>query len=151
MLAVPTIRQPNATTCLPACIWSVLTYHGYEVDLDDLIDLCEVGRFGACQEVALQALSDAEWDVEVLSKWDRRLVSEALADDRPVIMSLLLGQVGPHPLAHAVVVCGLDDQSITVMDPLQSDYATLDLATVEMFLGDGIIGAFILAGSLPAT
>jgi ABC-type bacteriocin/lantibiotic exporter with double-glycine peptidase domain len=122
MLLVPCFRQPDPVACLPACVWSVLTYQGYQVSFDAIREMCSLDRKGANIEVAMLGLSRADWDLRVVEPIEPATLMEALDEDQPVIVTLSTEEMLFEEAAHAVVVCGLDGESVTVMDPAAGDY-----------------------------
>ena len=128
MLLVPRRRQPDPIACLPTCIWSVLTFQGNTVDYEEVVAACRLDWRGAVLELAIQSLREAGWDVEVVSELDMEQVRAALAEDRPLIASMLPEEAVGDLVTHAIVICGLSDETITVMDPLLGDYVSLPLA-----------------------
>jgi ABC-type bacteriocin/lantibiotic exporter with double-glycine peptidase domain len=146
MLQVPRIRQPNRVTCLPACVWAVLRYQELPVELDDIIAACRLDSRGAVQEIALQGLRDEGWEVESLTSFDAADVAAELAEGRPLIISLARHE----RVAHAVVVCAIEGQVVTVMDPLEGGYVQMPLAEVLWQLEEGLSGGFFIAGADPS-
>jgi ABC-type bacteriocin/lantibiotic exporter with double-glycine peptidase domain len=135
MLLVPRRRQPSPVECLPTCLWSVLTYEGYAIAYEEILRACLLGPRGALLELAAQGLREAEWDIEVVTEFDLDALRTALADERPMVAAFFMGESGGEAYAHAVVVCGLDDEAISVMDPETGEYVRI---SIERFVrGDG--------------
>ena len=86
-LAVPRIKQPNPVACLPAAVWVVVTHQGYSVGYEEIAAACRMDANGSVQEIALDGLREAGFDVEVLSRWDEAAVVCALEEGRPLIVS----------------------------------------------------------------
>ena len=150
MLRVPPQRQPDPVTCLPACVWSVLQYVGQSVSYDEIEVACRLGRYGALDDLAIQGLMEAGWDVEVVQQFDPEFLRAAIEDERPLILTLTTGHAGLHGFAHAVVLCDLTEDMLTVMDPLYGDYRTLAFAEASVRFAAGFRGFFI-CGTAPAT
>jgi hypothetical protein len=112
------------------------------VDLDEIIAACHLDSRGAVQELALQGLREAGWDVETISRFDPDETSAALADGRPLIIGLTRSQ----RLAHAVVVCAIDTRNVTVMDPAEGEYVEIPLIEVLLQMEEGLGGGFYIAG-----
>ena len=147
ILDVPRRRQPDGVTCLPTCVWCVLTFQGYRVDLDDVIEACRLDTLGASDELALQSLRE-QWDIDEVREFDRSSIRDALDDSRPLILTYEVGEVGLHSLGHAVVICGATDDAIVVMDPLFGDYQTIPWEDAETRFGTGFNRGFFIAGGL---
>jgi len=145
MLDIPRRRQPNAVTCLPTCVWCVLTFHGYSVDLDDIIEACRLDSLGASDELALQILRE-QWDVEEVHEFDPAFIRDALDDSRPLILTYNVAELGIHTLGHAVVICDATEGAITVMDPSFGDYYTLSWKDAELLFGIEFNRGFFIAG-----
>lgn len=139
-LLVPLCRQPNPVTCFPACVWSVLRYQGQAVSYEAVEEACLLDELGAVDELAMQGLREAGWDVELLQDPSLEELGASLEEDRPIIALLALGSVGSQVLLHAVVLCGLDEAHLTVMDPLVGEYIELPLAEVRRLLAPGFNG-----------
>lgn len=146
MLRVPLLRQPDDVSCLPACVWSVLTYAGNQVDYEAIEAACRLDQFGAVQELAIQALREAGWDVEVLDGFELETIRLAIQEDRPLILCLDLGNMRPRRFLHAVVVCDLAPRSVRVMDPALGAYVDLPLESVRHRAGTGLTASFFIGG-----
>ena len=144
MLQVPRIRQPNNATCFPACVWAVLTYAGNAIEYEEIEAACALDPLGAAPEVALQALADAGWDIEVQQEVSVEVIHAALEDERAPILILPVPGVDTTRFAHAVVACGLSEGVLTVMDPQMGDYRELPVATLEQMLLASEVSGFLI-------
>lgn len=95
-LPVQACRQPNAVACLPTAVWVVLSDRGHAVSYDEIAEACEMDARGAVQEIALQGLREAGFDVDLLEEWDADAVRSALENDQPVIASIPLSALFAH-------------------------------------------------------
>ena len=150
MLYVPRLRQPDDVSCLPTAVTSVLRFHGYPADYADVADACKLGPLGALQEISLQGLLEAGYEVEVMSEFDSSSLSDALEQERPVIVTLMGGPLAPGSFGHAVVACGLDEDAVTVMDPARGDYVRVPWDSFVKRVGRGISGALIIGAAQEA-
>jgi ABC-type bacteriocin/lantibiotic exporter with double-glycine peptidase domain len=139
-LPVPLCRQPSSVTCFPACVWSVLRYQGQGVSYEELEEACLLDELGAVDELAMQGLREAGWDVELLQDPTLNELEASFDEDRPVIALLALGAVGTQVLLHAVVLCGLEGEVLTVMDPLVGEYVDLTITEVRQIIAPGFNG-----------
>jgi hypothetical protein len=116
------------------------------VSYEAIEEACCLNADGALDEIALQGLQYAEWEVEVLRYQDLPAIKERLDLDEPVVLILAQGQLGGITLGHAVVACELTDQRLTVMDPQVGDYVQLALADLDLFNTE-ILRGFVIAGA----
>jgi hypothetical protein len=91
--------------------------------LEEAIEACRLGNRGANVEIAAEGLREAGWDVEPIRHFDERELERALEDGQPPIVVVALG--GAEDMAHAVVLCSIASDSVTVMDPSVGEYVTL--------------------------
>lgn len=132
LIDFPTIRQPlDGNSCLPVCVYSVLTYKGYDVSLDDVSDWCGESVLGCIWDEALIGLRDNGFDVvEILTDHEARMLEVVRGDviaSEPIIITVinpLLAMSGDH----AVVVIGFSDDinavgypGVYYMDPLKGE------------------------------
>lgn len=145
MLRVPRFRQPDEVSCLPTCVYAVLVYeHGLHiVTYEEIARICRLDAQGAVDYVAVQSLSESEWDVEMLDGLDLDDVKTILDEDRPVI--LILGQ-GEH-LAHAVVACDVTAEALVVMDPAVGDYREIQLSDEVLLVESAFMSGLLISGS----
>lgn len=146
MLRVPKLRQPDLVTCFPTAVWAVLLYHGYEVEFGEVASACRLGRYGVLQEIAVQGLREAEYDVQVAEVVDAETIRSALDGDCPLIITVETGVTEEGGFGHAVVVCDLEGDVLTVMDPLRGEYEHLSLGEALPQLGRGLSGALLISG-----
>jgi len=147
MLPVPRYRQRDPISCLPTCVHAVLEYrHGENaITYEDVFEACCLDSKGAVVDLAIQGLQEAGWDLGILTYQDLASIKELVDIGDPVVVIRAVIQQGSNSLGHAVVVCALDDSSITVMDPAVGDYITLALADNDL-LETEIIQGFTIAG-----
>ena len=147
MLKIQPYRQPDRIHCLPACVWSVLRFMGEEVPYDVVVEACALGPLGAIDEIAMQGLREAGWDVDVLGSPDRESIEAALAEERPVILTLPVGKQGSDFFLHAVVVCDADGEGLTIMDPQVGDYKSLPARALLLRSGHGLVGPLLIGAA----
>ena len=127
MLRVPCLRQPTKVTCLPTCVRAVLAYHGREIGDGEAAEMCNLGHAGAVAELAVDGLTDAGIDFSIRQFAEIGELGEELDDSGPVIA--FVGHPSGSP--HAVVVCDVDEDAVTFMDPAFGEYTTLSTAEFE--------------------
>jgi len=113
LLAVPALRQPDATACLPTCVEAVLLFLGYAVTHREVYGWCHATPSGSDSDMAVQGLMDHGFDAELLQVDSLDTLAEYVEEGRPPIVVL----VQPGGGIHAVVVCGLTREGVSVMDP----------------------------------
>lgn len=118
MLNVPARRQPDETACLPTCVEAVIAFFGRSITTADVRRWCRTTAAGSDVDQAIQGLEDAGVDAELLQLSSRDDLIEMLDAGRPPIAILAEGP----GWSHAVVVCDLDEHSVTFMDPRIGGY-----------------------------
>jgi ATP-binding cassette, subfamily B, bacterial len=106
--AIPYVAQLSETECGPACLAMVLGYHGKEVSLEEVRDVCRVGRDGV----------DAFRLVEGANQLGLR--GRGLKVPLEELSELPVGATILHwEFSHFVVLAGVDGRTgaIEVMDP----------------------------------
>ena len=158
ILHMPGYRQPqNAPECIYYAIWITLQYVANEypdegvrdstnpVKLDTIRDYIEIGQNG-WENVGQAPLTQISAEVESLSlnleyryngfpQTIGEFASDGLSELLPTIVlvdHLLLeqGKRGEGPL-HAVVVCGVGEEYITIEDPLVEGTTTLEIDKLD--------------------
>jgi ABC-type bacteriocin/lantibiotic exporter with double-glycine peptidase domain len=120
-LQVRHFQQELEYSCVAACVRIVLAHFGEvreEADLRSLLDTQPSGtRAGN-----IMWLSSAEFAVFARSSTQADL-EKALADNQPPIIFLKTGPLGywSVDIAHAVVLAGMDSQTVALNDPFFAD------------------------------
>ena len=111
MYDVIPITSPKHVDCGPTCLKMLLAYYGIEVDLDTLIQECNVSITG-CTGKDLKRVGDAHGlDVKAF----KMAAEELVLQDRPSIVWWLYG--------HWCVCCGLDDNGqVVICNPDKGRY-----------------------------
>jgi ABC-type bacteriocin/lantibiotic exporter with double-glycine peptidase domain len=137
ILAVPHIPQRQQGECLAACAAMVLTYLGLSVTYDQLLQLLRVNWFGTpasnIRELENLGLT-VFYQQGILAD-----ITGHLSNNRPCIAFLQTGELPywDEAIDHAVVVVGMDEQSIFLNDPafpnapIQVSQGDFDLAWLE--------------------
>lgn len=117
VLSVPLVKQAQQADCLAACAAMVLDYYGGRIAYLRLLKLLRVTSLGA---PSYNILALAELGLEVVFK-EGTLdeLYDHLLHERPCITFVQSGDLPywDQDLAHAVVVTGLDDDSVYLNDP----------------------------------
>ena len=127
MLLVPRRKQESDVTCLPTCVWAVLTFEGFDVSYQDVREACRMDQRGSVLELAIQGLSEAGWDVEFAQSLDSQSIAEQLSEERPLIAVIGERSLRERRLAHAVVICELKEDQLVVMDPAVGEYVIVPM------------------------
>lgn len=140
MLRIPRLRQPNSVACLPTCVRAVLAYHGRQVSDDEAAEMCRTDSAGTVADLAVQGLAEAGIDAEFRQFGSLDDLREWLLDGSPIITFLW------HPAgsAHAVVVCDVSADTVTVMDPALGDCIELPIAQFEALWCDLDNGGIVI-------
>jgi hypothetical protein len=117
------------------------------VEYEDLAQACGLSSAGTVQERAIQGLCESEFDVEVLADFNREMIADLIADERPPILTLELRPGLPQ--GHAVVICDLQGDMLTVMDPAFGEYRDLQWSEILPLVGRGITGVVLIGGVEP--
>ena len=118
MLRVPAIRQPSEITCLPTCVRAALLFLGRSIPQEEAEDACGTGSRGTVVDVALDGLAGAGMDAELRQFASIDDLLGELSDGQPVIALIR----HPSGSLHAVVVCDVTDDTVTIMDPGKGAY-----------------------------
>ncbi len=114
-------EQSQRSDCLAACAAMVLNYLDVSADYDELIDLLQVGEFGASyrnlpylEKLGVQVL---------LARGDMETLRACLARESPPIAFVNTGELWywNEATGHAVVVVGIEGNQIFVNDPAFAD------------------------------
>jgi ABC-type bacteriocin/lantibiotic exporter with double-glycine peptidase domain len=118
ILTVRHVKQQQSGDCLAACTAMVLGYLEFSVSYDHLLELLQVNWFGAMSS-NVRALEELGLTV-IFEQGDLAELYNHLSHGRPCIAFVRTGEL-PYwneNLAHAVVVSGLDDDSVYLNDPV---------------------------------
>jgi hypothetical protein len=147
MLRVPPLRQPDPAACFPTAACAVLLFRGVVVEYEDIAEACGLSSAGTVQERAIQGLCENEFEVEVLTEFDRETIADAIAEERPPILTL---EMRPGVAqGHAVVICDLEGDVLTVIDPAFGEYRQLRWSEILPLVGRGITGVVLIGGVEP--
>lgn len=118
LLNVPLLAQRDRADCLPACVEMVLAYQGRSVDPSWLRRVLESKSIGTAGFKVLN-LEQHGYAVTYSPATDERVLLQALSSGVPPIALLLTTNLTywDRETAHAVVVIGIDDDTVTVNDP----------------------------------
>ena len=133
-LAVPHFRQQHSHTCLPACVRMLLAYRGYTHNEDELAQAFGTVPFlGTPPEKVVAGLQSLGYHGMWFENATLDRLRHLLAHDWPVIVFLRAADL-PHGISglHAVVVIGIESQSVICQDPSLSN-SKLRLA-MKLFL-----------------
>jgi ABC-type bacteriocin/lantibiotic exporter with double-glycine peptidase domain len=119
LLPVPFHKQKANGYCLPACVQMVLAYQNYTRSQDDLAQLLAIHPgLGAPTRSVLHLASD-----NLLVRYDEGSlpqIEDWLKASLPVIVFVQSGELAywqGEAFQHAVVVVGLDDTAVWLLDP----------------------------------
>lgn len=137
ILAVPHVPQRQQGECLAACAAMVLAYLGLSVTYDQLLQLLRVDWFGTPAS-NIRELGNLGLNVFYQGGTLADLKGH-LSNNQPCIAFLKTGELPywDESIDHAVVVVGVDDQSIFLNDPafpnapIQVSHGDFDLAWLE--------------------
>jgi ABC-type bacteriocin/lantibiotic exporter with double-glycine peptidase domain len=129
-LNVPSHRQQEPYTCLPACIKAVLTYHGVLVEEEAVARACQTTPAGTVAGAALNGVRALGCEGALVEEGTMGFLLSSLAEGQPVIVFVDGAQL-PYAGggAHAIVVCGYEAGKVICMDPALGESVELDLLT----------------------
>ena len=123
MFDVIPVTTSHHTACGPACLKMLLAWYGIEVDLEQLIEECDV-KINGCSMKDLIRVGRAH-GLDDLAVW-QEAPAEVLQQDRPAIVW--------WRYTHYVVYAGLNEQNEPVIcNPSQGRYA-IDAGTFKNML-----------------
>lgn len=131
ILPVPHRSQLADGYCLPACVQMVLAYWGIERDQADLAKQLQLIAGAGTPGNRVRLLASDTLDV-FYDEGQLADLQSALTRGVPPIVLVHTGQLPywEHATAHAVVVLGMDETSVTVNDPGKAQ------AAIQVSLGD---------------
>lgn len=129
-LNVPSHRQQETYTCLPACIKAVLEYYGVSIEEETVVHACQTTPAGTVAERALEGLRMLNYEGALLEEGTMDFLLSSLAQGQPVI-AFVDGAELPYASggSHAVVVCGYEAGQVICLDPALGRVVELDLLT----------------------
>lgn len=119
LLNVPRIAQRERTDCLPTCVEMVLAYQGRVVDIRWLRRVLESTAMGTPGFKVFNLVRHG-YHVVYSTATDERVLIQALIEGIPPIVLLATGNLHYWTVetAHAVVVVGVEDNTVIVNDPV---------------------------------
>jgi len=129
-LNVPSYRQREPYTCLPACIKAVLDYFGTSLAEDTIVCACRTTPAGTIAELALEGIRTLGYNGALIERGTVGFLLSVLDAGNPVV-AFVDGAELPYATggAHAVVVCGYEAGEVTCMDPALGQHIALDIIT----------------------
>ncbi len=131
LLPVPHLQQSSDGDCLPACAYMILVYLGKRTRFWRLRWLMGTKSFGT-PFLHIRNLQQLGITVEIKTRGNLALLHQNLMQNRPCIVSIQTEHL-PYwnrNALHAVVVVGMDNDTIYLNDPELPD------APVSVSLGD---------------
>jgi len=120
ILAVPHCRQEAKTGCLPACVQMVLAYQGIDRSQANLAQLFGTHPQAGTPYSRIVRLRSTEINVAYQKAIELGDIANWLARDLPIITFVQMRELPywhGHWCQHAVVVVGLDQSTIYLLDP----------------------------------
>ena len=100
---------------------------GIPLSAEDAAQTCDTDHEGTVVDLALAGLAESGVDSELRQFSSVAELREFLNADQPVIVILR----HPQRFLHAVVVCDVGEDAVTVMDPAQGELVTIAIARFE--------------------
>jgi ABC-type bacteriocin/lantibiotic exporter with double-glycine peptidase domain len=118
-LNVPLLPQEHPWTCLPACIRMVLAYRGKLIAEADIAAACGTAPLRGTQpDRAVEGVQSLGFQALWFENADLNRVRDLIEHDWPVIVFLRARDLpGGGQGLHGVVVTGMANDSIVVLDP----------------------------------
>lgn len=118
-LEVPYFEQEKSTTCGPACVRMVMSYHGVDQSERELEEVCETSWLGnTCEELA-SGSQKLGFAAEVIENVTLEGLEDSVNSGTPLIAlldsALLYG--GIQGFGHFVVIIGLEKGMVYYHDP----------------------------------
>lgn len=131
-LPVPFHKQEAESDCLAACATMLLRYIGCPLPYSQLVRLLQIGPIGAPRRNIVN-LTQVGYHVTYREATLTILAEDYLQKGEPVIAFVDTGELSywSRITNHALVVVGLDEENVLVLDPAFS--ATLRLIPHEEF------------------
>jgi len=144
-LNVPSYRQGESYTCLPACIKVVLEYFGTCLAEDTIACACRTTPAGTIAELALDGIRTLGYDGALMERGTVGVLLSVLDAGNPVV-AFVDGAELPYGTGgvHAVVVCGYEAGDVACMDPALGQHVALDIITfLRAWSGMGYEGLLV--------
>ena len=122
-LRVPFFRQETETDCLPACARMVLAHLGVTISQTELTRMLSTHPLVGTPYSRITRLRSLSIDV-VYQTGDLGNVAHWLTQGSPVIAFVQLRELpywGGHWAQHALVIVGLDETIVQVLDPARDE------------------------------
>ena len=118
LLNVPLLTQRSRSDCLPICVEMALIYYGRQVDSRWLRQVLQATAIGTPGFKVLN-LAAHGYHVTYAPATDERVLLQSLAEGTPPIALVRTDNLSYWQVdtAHALVVTGMDDESVIVNDP----------------------------------
>ena len=125
-------QQSQPYTCVAACLRAVLAALGAHYSEDDLAPACNTDPSGATLSDAASAVRSLGFNALFLPEATFEMLSEWLQQGVPMIVGIAVDDLAYGVTGgHAVVVCGIEQGQIIVIDPAIGAERRLEL---EKFL-----------------
>lgn len=115
-------RQLYDYDCLPACVYMVLGYLGSPVEYEELLRLCKTNHYGTTLTEAAEAVKKLRFSASV-TNLNLSDLTKHVKGGMPIIALVdpyYFPWVKVH-YSHSVVVVGVDEESLTILDPLAGE------------------------------
>jgi len=116
-LEIPTYKQKNPYTCLPACIRSVLGYLGVACTEKEVVEACGTTKFGTSPDRAVGGVRAFGCEALCFEEGSLDFLIERLCQGLPTLVFLKVSELpyGSAPI-HAGVVCGFEEEKVIYLD-----------------------------------
>lgn len=123
-------QQSRPYTCVAACLRVVLSALGADCPEDDLARACDTDPSGATLSDAANAVRSLGFNALFLPEATFEVLSEWLQRGVPMIVGIAVDDL-VHGVTggHAVVVCGIEEGQVIVVDPGIGAERRLELET----------------------
>lgn len=122
--------QSRPYTCVAACLRAVLAALGTPYPEDDLARVCNTGPSGTTLADAAAGVRSLGFNVLFVSEATFEMLTEWLQRGVPMIVGIAADEVVHGATGgHAVVVCGLEQGQVIVVDPAIGAEQRLELET----------------------
>jgi ABC-type bacteriocin/lantibiotic exporter with double-glycine peptidase domain len=120
-LKLPFYKQETTFSCVPACLKMVLSSLGMRYTEEELRELCDCTIFETNALQAVEAVRQLGLKNTVKSTLELSDLESLLREEIFPILYVNLLPIDGVQCSHSVVVTGISDEGIFVIDPLQGE------------------------------
>jgi len=130
-IALPSLKQEQDYSCVPACIRIVLSHYGVELTEERICAACQTTPRGTDQQDAARGIISLGFEAAKLKAAKPDDIIKFLGQNQPVIAIIGVEHLpyGGQYDTHAIVVNGLERNQVSFIDPARGEEIEISLNT----------------------